>query len=283
MVRTLRFVALVATGVVACSLSGASPRVLFPANLHLTREVRDPMTETAVRIEEYCSGNRIVSVSAEQTVIVDYGKQEITEIHRGRGTFSVSRFDEVAVAPGAAGPRPPGGNVGTDGDEASRWRGAPVASEGEKRLVETFEFTSEGSRAGLKVRVGVDRSVALTREAVEALVGAAYPNPARAEHEPILRAAREGARGEWAAMSDDVEPATGEARYGLPVTQSFTYADSGREVTFASSIVRVGTEVVPIEALLIPPGFLRVESTAAAVRRQLLDLDRLPSAAPQGQ
>jgi hypothetical protein len=127
------------------------------------------------------------------------------------------------------------------------------------------------------VEVDVDRSVALSREAVEVLIGAAYPNPARDEHEPILRAAESPATRGRVANNADSAPS-----YGLPLTQAFTYSDSGTEVTFRTAITRIGAETIPADALLIPPGTNRVESRATALRRQLRELDQLaPSSTPR--
>jgi hypothetical protein len=263
--------------VLSLSAAQAAPaRVLFPANLHLTRQVVDPLSGKTITIDEYCSGNRVVSVSGDKTVIADYDKQEITEIDRRAGTYSVSRFDEVAtIAPVEAPQTNSARGISTEGAiKRDRWKTTPLGMRSAAaRSVEQFEFVEEAG-AKRKVEVGIDRSVALTKDAVEVLIGAAYPNPRREEHEPLLIAAgvREPSRA-IAANSQDVDSATA---FGLPVTQSITYSDSGSEVTFRTTITRVGAEAVPAEALIIPPAAQRVESPAVAVRRQLRDLD-LPS------
>jgi hypothetical protein len=272
MFRVCLRVALLAFSVSASCLSAAPPRVLFPTNLHLTRQVVDPLSGNTVVIEEYCSGNRMVAVSGDRTVIVDYEKQEITEIDRRAGTYSVSRFSDVANAAAessSGGSRKVSANAGIAGQE--RWKVTPQGSRGAAgRSVEQFEFVDAGELRR-KVDVGVDRSVKLTREAVEVLIGAAYPNSVREEHEPVMRAA--GARAEGRVAASDAAAADDQPSYGLPVTQAFTYSDSGSELTFRSTITRVGAETVPAESLIIPPGARRVESPAAAIRRQLRDLD----------
>jgi hypothetical protein len=282
MSRAYLGVALLALHASAWCVNAAPPRALFPNNLHLTRQVQDPLSGTAVTIEEYCSGNRMVAVSGDRTVVVDYDKQEITEIDRRAGTYSVSRFSDIAglaAESGAASPRRQSAAATTNGAAPrERWKVTPQGVRGAAgRSVEQFEFLDEGE-IRRKVDVGVDRSVALTREAVEVLIGAAYPNTPRDEHEPVLRAAAarsesrvattgSGASASAAATIDD------QPTYGLPVTQAFTFSDSGSELTFRSTITRVGAEAVPAEALLIPPGAKRVESPASAVRRQLRELD----------
>lgn len=275
MVNFLCRVVLLALCVSSWCVNAAPARVLFPKNLHLTRQIHDPITGSTVTIDEYCYGNRVVSVSGDKTVIADYDKQEITEIDRHAGTYSVSRFDEVASvsAAGESATATPGEGVKRD-----RWTATPRGVRGSAagRSVEQFEFTEEGE-SGRKVEVGIDRGIALSEEAVEVLIGAAYPNPRRDEHEPLLRAAgvREATRA-ITATADDAR----EQTYGLPVTQAFTYSDSGSQITFRTTVTRIGGEGPPPESMLIPPAAKRVESSAAAVRRQLRELDH-PSTSTQ--
>ncbi|HUR80795.1 MAG TPA: hypothetical protein VM733_08515 [Thermoanaerobaculia bacterium] len=72
--------------------------VLFPAPLHLTREVTDPIRGSKSVIEEYCHGNRVVSVSGHRTAIAEYDKGTVTTIDFDAGTYSVATFDELAKA-----------------------------------------------------------------------------------------------------------------------------------------------------------------------------------------
>lgn len=221
--------ALLAVSLFAFALSAAPARVLFPANLHLTREVHDPLTPGVTTVDEYCSGNRMVSVSGDRTVIVDYEMQEITEIDRRAGTYSVARFSEIA-----------------GGTRAAAAKAGPRG----------------------KVSVEIDRSFALTREALEVLIGAAYPNTPHAEHEAVLRAASLEPEQKGIAASE------ARSTYGLPVSQTFTYGDAESEVTVRSAITRVGNETVPAEALIIPPSARRIEPRRIAIERQLGELDR---------
>ena len=277
MSRAFLGVALLALNASAWCVIAAPPRALFPNNLHLTRQVQDPLSGTAVTIEEYCSGNRMVAVSGDRTVVVDYDKQEITEIDRRAGTYSVSRFSDIAglaAESGGATSRRQSAAATTGPAARERWKVTPQGVRGAAgRSVEQFEFVDDGELRR-KVDVGVDRSVPLTREAVEVLIGAAYPNTPREEHEPVLRAAAARTEGRGLAATDaDAAAAEDKPTYGLPVTQAFTFSDSGTELTFRSTITRVGAETAPAEALLIPPGAKRVESPASAVRRQLRELD----------
>jgi hypothetical protein len=286
MVNVACRVALLALSVCGWCVNAAPAHVLFPKNLHLTRQVHDPLTESTVTIDEYCYGNRVVSVSGDKTVIADYDRQEITEIDRRAGTYSISRFDEVAslAAPGESGSAAQSRAIGSEGVKRDRWTATPRGSRGAAgRTVEQFEFSEEGA-SGRKVEVAIDRSVALSQEAVEVLIGAAYPNPRRDEHEPLLRAAgvREATR---VIGTNAAEPSSSDATYGLPVTQSFTYSDSGSELTFRTTVTRIGSEAPPAEMLIIPPASKQVESKTAAVRRQLRELDHplQPSTNPAQQ
>jgi hypothetical protein len=269
--------------VCASSVTAAPPRVLFPKNLHLTRQVQEPLSGTTTTFEEYCSGNRVVSVSGDKTVIADYDRQEITEIDRHAGTYSVSRFDEVANVGAEGGSKltaESARGISSEGVKRDRWTATPRGVRGAAgRSVDQFEF-AEAGQDGRKVEVGIDRGVVLSEEAVEVLIGAAYPNPRRDEHEPLLRAA--GSRDATRVTTNSAEAAPQDAAYGLPVTQAFTYTDSGSSVTFRTTVTRVGAEAPPAEVLMIPPDAKRVESHAASVRRQLRELDH-PSTATQQQ
>jgi hypothetical protein len=272
--------ALLALGVSALCVAASPARILFPKSLHLTRQVVDPLSGSTVTFEEYCYGNRVVSVSGDKTVITDYDKQEITEIDRRAGTYSLSRFEEVAsVSAMALGTPAMQSDAGTESMRREQWTATPRGVRGSAagRSVEQFEF-AEAGESGRKVEVGIDRSISLSQEAVEVLIGAAYPNARRDEHEPLLRAAgvREATR-TIVATANDVPSDEG---YGLPLTQSFTFSDSGSTVTFRTNVTRVGAEAPPAELMIIPPAAKRVESHAVALRRQLRELDR-PSTSNQ--
>ena len=94
MVR-VRFAALL---LAALSLPALAAGPLFPAPLHLTRQVQDPISERTTVFDEYASGNRLISVRGSRTSIADYEKGELIEIDRDAGTYSVTRFDAIARA-----------------------------------------------------------------------------------------------------------------------------------------------------------------------------------------
>jgi hypothetical protein len=195
------------------------------------------------------------------------------EIDRAAGTYSVARFSDIATAMQETVPPASAGLITADGAPASTWRvraESPARAASTRGGAEHYAFTEEGASAR-RVKVAVDRSIALSREALEVVIGAAYPNPVRDEHEPLLQAARRA--GPFAAANAET-PGREERVYGLPVEQSFLYSDSGLEVSFRSTITRVGAEAAPSDALLIPPGARLVEARAVALRRELRELDQ---------
>lgn len=120
--------------------------------------------------------------------------------------------------------------------------------------------------AKVDVKVDVDRTIALSRDAVEALVGAAYPNRRAAQHDQILAAAAPpAASGRIAAQS------TSDA-YGLPSQTSITFDG----LTFRNLVVRVDHDLPPQQLLLIDPGATRVESRLTRTSRELQQLDTRP-------
>src|SRR5207244_10058481 len=120
---------------------------------------------------------------------------------------------------------------------AEAWRTTPLGMRHSTsgRSVDSFEI----GNGATKIEVGFDRSYALSRDAVEALVGASYPNVRRQEHDEMLRAA---------AAKD---------AYGLPSEKAITYQTEGGAVTVRDSIVRVDGDLPPRDALLIEPGAKR--------------------------
>src|SRR6266850_2143045 len=91
----MAFVAFV-SGVFSAPVFAGAP--LFPAPLHLTRQVHDSISDKTTLIEEYGYGNRLVAVRGGRTSIADYEKGELIEIDRDAGTYSVTRFDALAKA-----------------------------------------------------------------------------------------------------------------------------------------------------------------------------------------
>ncbi len=128
--------------------------VLFPEPRHFVRRIADPLAGSVTTLDEYCAGNQVVTISGHRVAIADYGKQEVLEIDREAGTYSITKFDELARANEQLRPR----------------RNAPDTT--------TIDVTK------------VDRNVTLTRGALEVLIGAAYPNPQMRDREAIVAKTR---------------------------------------------------------------------------------------------
>ena len=76
---------------------------LFPTPLHITRQVHDSISGKTAVLDEYAYGNRLISIRGAQTSIADYEKNELTQIDRNAGTYSITRFDALAKATGTPG------------------------------------------------------------------------------------------------------------------------------------------------------------------------------------
>jgi hypothetical protein len=226
-------------GAIVCALvavSAVAADALFPKPLHLVRRIEDPVAGTTITVDEYCAGNRIVTVHGHRVAIVDYGEQRILEIDRRAGTYSVTRFEEAASVQtkSASKPRAPLTTIGADSYEA--------------------HFDD-----GLRLEIVVDRGVELSRDAVEALIGAAYPGSRSPEHDAVLEAAR-GPRDRVATES--------VKGYALPRTQNLAFVVDGRALVLRNTIVSVTDELAPAELLVIPAGARQVESRNARVAPQ---------------
>lgn len=230
---------------------------LFPKPLHLVRRVEDAITRKAEAVDEYCYGNRIITVRGRRVSIADYAAQQLTTIDHEAGTYSITRFDEIAKAASRlSAPR------------AASTAPSKVTSSGMKAGLDGYQIAGGGA----KIDVTIDRRISLSRDAVEALLGAAYPNTRRPEHDALLQAAAGGGgSGRFVAQS------AGEAQYGLPVEQTITYSMEGTSLTFRTAIVRTDADLVPQELLLIPPGATRVESRITRIGGELQDIESLPA------
>jgi hypothetical protein len=219
-------------------LLGAA-EALFPTPLHLTRRIDDPFSGAPIVVEEYCAGNRVVTVRGERVVIADYERQELTEIDRAAATYSITRFDEIAQT------LPPAEN-------------AKVNTRSRKLPGDRFELVVESNAKAdaaiprTKIEVTIDRTVQLRKPALDVLLGAAYPYRPSAHHSGLMEA----------------------AGTGLPSEQITTHEFDGRDVVVRNVITRVAEETVPPELTAIPPGAKRVESRFNLTRRTAEELDR---------
>jgi hypothetical protein len=264
----------------------AADGVLFPNPIHLVRRIEDPLSKSVQTVDEYCSGNRIVTVNGSKVAITDYDRQQVTEIDHKAGTWSVTRFDEIAKARAALAPRAasPQSKVLTAASEsagpapAPRWKTTSLGTtRGKSTLAtETFALDSRASsKSSQHLEIGVDRTVRLSRQAVEVLIGAAYPGTHRSEDDEILAMAAGGP----SAVSGDprLSAQNADPTYALPVEQTTTVESDGSTLTIHNSILRVGNESAPAQLMLIEPGSKRVDSHLVRLARELHDVETLPS------
>ncbi len=239
----------------------AAAAVLFPTPLHITREVTTPFSEGATVVEEYCHGNRVVSISANRTAIADHAKGELTVIDFAAGTYSVTTFEAIA--------RLQDRNVRATAARTGEWRieqrgGRVVAS----RPGEMVEVRRRDDGVDRTYRLTLDRELKLSREAVEALLGTGYPNRRDEANDAVLGALRSprGPRSNEAFT-------TGED-YFLPLEYVVGHDLDGQRFETRNVVVRIGNELPPADRLAIPPGAKLVESDAVAARRLLDELDQ---------
>jgi hypothetical protein len=244
-----RVVFVVANSFAALSTAAAT---LFPQPLHLVRRITDPISGLTSTIDEYCQGDRIVSVNGARSVVVDYQKQTITEIDRAAATYSVSTFDEIARAHAAFRPTMPVA-------KSVEWKTTSLAPS-------KWRFESQH---GTTVDVGVDSKVSLSREALDALIGAAYPNRRTPEHDALSRAAS----GDRVQVESAQRPMT----FALPVDETITRESESARIVARNTVIRVTNEAAPSDALMIPPGAQRIQSPRVALPKMLDELDRVPA------
>jgi hypothetical protein len=240
----------------------SAAEVLFPQPLHLVRRIDDPVSQSSVTLHEYAAGNQLITVNGLRVAIADYDKQQITEIDRAAGTYSITRFDEIATSTANAQPATRRGISANAVKPPKKWTVTSLGG----RSRETFELKADGEK---KIEVGIDRNVSLSRAALEVLIGAAFPNPRSEAHDAILDAASGRRRG----IQTD---AAVEERFGLPREQSVTWEAAGEKVTMRSAIVDVTNDLPPADLLTIPPGAQRVDSRTTRLLRELETLDQIP-------
>lgn len=253
----------VVAGTASVALSATD--VLFPEPLHLTRRIDDPISGSSVTLEEYCAGNRIVTVRGRKVAITDYEKQQLTEIDHDGATYSITGFDEIARLNTKRAPRVMALKTGTPMEP----RSLGVRASASGKSLDTFEVRAEALADKPTLQIGVDRSVSISREALDALLGAGYPNERSWQHEAITRAATPvQSRMQAATNSVSQKP-----EYALPADQSMTWQIDGRELTLRNAVIAVDNRPPPADLLLIPRGAKQIESHAVTTQRLLEELD----------
>lgn len=243
-------------GLVLPAVGGAA--TLFPSPIHITRQVQDPISGTTNVINEYGYGNRLISTRAGVTSIADYEKGVLTQIDRDAGTYSVTSFDALAKAGRTFGVAPASSPKSS---RPPRSVGAKITKSGQ--TAEYFEVEVDSQT----IEVAIDRTVLVSKDALEVLIGSAYPGTKRSDHEAVISAAS-SVRGASTPSSAALE------QYGLPVEQTVRYQIDGKQVEFRNNVIRVAAEPPPADLVSIPAGARLVVSRIVAVARELELLDQ---------
>jgi len=228
-----------------CVSARGAEEVLFPAPLHITREVTGPVSQTRTVIDEYCQGNRVVAISGQRTSIVDYAKGTVTTIDFAAGEYSVTPFEAIA-------------RVG---------RVAPPAKSGWKVTRDGAVVEVRGARESIRVTPRAD--VRLSRAALEAISGTAYPNQGGEDAQALAGALRI----DRPRVSTTAAAAAPDQDYALPGETIIRHEEGGEVLESRNVVTRVGDELPPPQLLAIPPGARLVESRAMATGRMLDELD----------
>lgn len=247
------------------ALVAAAP--LFPTPLHITRQVSDSISGKTAVLEEYGYGNRLVAVRGAKTSIADFEKGELVEIDRDAATYSVTRFDAVARANQIVNPAASHAASSSSGKSEQPLRSLGVKATKSGRSADFFERDVSAQE---KITVAVDRAVLVSKDALDVLVGAAYPSVRTSEHDVVLAAAAPSPSGSRIAA----QAAGGsEAMYALPVEQVTALDADGQHVELRSTVVRVGAEAPPVDRIAIPAGARLVTSRIVEVAREIENVD----------
>jgi hypothetical protein len=248
----------------------AATEVLFPAPLHITRELTNPITGSKTVIDDYCYGNRVVSVNGRRTAIAEYDRNVITAIDFNAGTYSVTKFEELAKAWEGNPSRSPRGAVSSNTQlrAESQWRVEPKGSRViASRPGESIEAQFDDGNSKEVIQMTVDTQLRLSRAAAEVLLGVAYPNRPDSAAEVLMGALRD--KQPRVASNGEAAP----AEYHIPLEHVVRQEFGGETVEARNVVLRVGNELPPPDILAVPPGSKLVESDAVAARRILEELD----------
>jgi hypothetical protein len=264
--RTLPLTVIAFTVLAACA---SADTLLFPKPLHLTREVVDPITGKTSHVEQYCLANRVVSIAGSRTVIADYDRSEVTEIDREHGTYSVTPFSTVASArPHRKVVRALATSTSGSAAPAMQHRGT------DRRAGRSVDlYAGDDAAHTLHAEIAVDQSAALSRDAFDVLVGAAYPGEGDASTELIRSASRRPVGG-VSSNGNSVSES-----YGLPIEQTTRWDVNGRTITATNRVTRLSDDAAPSDLVAIPPGARRVDSRIVVAKRESEQLDALPGKA----
>ncbi|MDQ3281069.1 MAG: hypothetical protein M3Q69_06630 [Acidobacteriota bacterium] len=252
--------------------ASAAERPLFPAPLHITRELTDPVSQTRTVVDEYCHGSRVVAVSGHNTSIADFEKGEVTSIDFEAGTYSVTKFEAIAKLHARTATVSANATAARPADWKVNRRGAmSVAS----RNGEGVDLERADPAQRQQIHLTIDTQLTLSRPAVEALLGTGYPNRRDDTADAIMSALRADRR--TAAVTTNAATAQQDGEYRLPLEYVSRFDVGGETIEVRNTVMRVGNELAPPEVLAIPPGAKLVDSSVVAAQRELDELDGKPT------
>jgi hypothetical protein len=146
------------------------------------------------------------------------------------------------------------------------------------RAAEFFVGAIDGQPLKQTIEVAVDRSVTLSKAALEVLLGSAYPGVRRGEHDLVLAAA---APIRLSTQSQGAASASTEPSYALPIEQTITYELEGQKLEYRTSVVRVGSEPAPADIISIPAGARMVVSRIVAVSQEIDQINHPTAVLPR--
>jgi len=243
----------------SAALSAYADGPLFPRPFHLTREIDDSLTGRVIRVDEYYSGDRVITVNGTKTAIADYAKQELTEMDRARATYSVATFAQLASVL-------PARRVSAKSDAK------PVIERkgSDRRAGRNVDVVvADDANASLHAEVAVDQTMVLSKDAFDVVAGGAFPKSSGAAVD-LIRGASATKRGRMASNAT----ASGEG-YGLPVEQTLRWQTNGEAVVVTMKVVAIDEQLPPAELIAIPAGARRVEAKAIEAKRIADDSDSL--------
>ena len=254
-------------------LSGQTQRdVIFPEPLHLVKEVEDPVSGATVTVEEYFVGNRAIAINGDRVAISDYGEGTLTEIDHTAGTYSIATFEAIAEAKQRLRPNATRGAVAETLPRRETVTPRKVAG----RVAETFRTTFDEGELR-RIEMSFDPQIELSREAIDVITGAAWPNePGRAS---LAAAGMAHKRDERIRTSSGVSPAA--SRYRLPLAQTLEFELDGERLEVVTRAVRIDHDLPPSEQIAIPADARKVEAHLIQIQRLSEELDRLPGTKEQ--
>ncbi len=259
--------------VCAFALMGQTERkAIFSEPLHLVKEIEDPLSGVTMTVDEYFVGNRTIAINGDRVAISDYGEGTITEIDHAAGTYSIATFEAIAEARQLM-------RVNTSRRLAAESLPrhemvAPRKVAG--RVAETFRTTFEEGELR-RVEVSFDPQIELSREAIDVITGAAWPNePGRAS-----LAAAEMARKSDGSIRTSSAGSSAASRYRLPLAETLEFELDGERLELVTRTVRVDRDLPPSEQITIPADARKVEAHLIRIQKMSEELDRLPGTKEQ--